>query len=261
MGGRLMLTEKAYVMDAGLLYLDKSIFTSGRGIGTTLAGTVHMTLLKQGPDWILIDTGLNPVGITDPEKAWGPRAKIVKPLVTEKNDIRVHLQQLGLSVNDIKYVINTHLHWDHTGGNKYFKESTFIVQKAEYRFAYYPSKFLQGPYMKDHFDCGVKYELVEGDQEIFPGIFLITSPGHTPGHQSVLVKLASGKHFIIAADAIYMQENLAEVIPPGNCWSQEDAIASINKIKLIQTLTEAAVLPGHDPDLWSEIPWSPLFLS
>ena len=256
-----MMNEKAYFLDAGLLNLDKSIFTSGRGFGVILEATVYMTLLKHGPDWILIDTGLNPVGITDPERAWGPRAKVVRPVLQENNDIRVHLEQLGLSLGDIKYVINTHLHWDHTGGNKFFKQSTFFVQRAEYRYAYWPSRFFQPPYMKDHFDCGVNYELVEGDIELFPGVFLFQTPGHTPGHQSVLVKLASGKHILIAGDAVYTKENLTEIIPPGNCWNQEAAISSINKIKLIQSLTDAVVIPGHDPDLWSEIPKSPLFFS
>jgi len=254
-----MTVEKAYFFDAGMLYLDKSIFTSGRGFGTTEEATVHMTLLKQGPTWILVDTGLNPLGLTDPDKAWGPRAKIVRPAIQENNDVRFHLKQLGLAVGDIPYVIQTHLHWDHTGGNKFFKDSTFFVQKSEYRFAYWPDKFIQSPYMRDHFDCGVKYEVVEGDVELFPGVFLIQTPGHTPGHQYVLVKLASGKNVLIAGDAIYMKENLAEIIPPGNCWSQEAAIASIHKIRLIQSLTDAVVLPGHEPTLWSMIPRSPSF--
>ena len=256
-----MLTEKVYIMDAGLIYLDKSIFTFGRGFGIIQEATCHMALLKQGDEWILIDTGFNPLGITDPEKAWGPRAKIVKPVVKENNDVRFHLKQLGLSPKDIKCVINTHLHWDHTGGNKYFPDTTFIVQKAEYRFAYYPSSFLSGPYMRDHFDCGVKYELVEGDMEIFPGVFLFQTPGHTPGHQSVLVKLASGKYVMIAADAIYTTENLTDMLPPGNCWDQESAVSSINKIKMIKALTDAVVLPGHEPTLWSEIPKSPSFIA
>jgi N-acyl homoserine lactone hydrolase len=254
-----MTVEKIYFFDAGSLYLDKSIFTAGRGFGTKEEATVHMALVKQGSTWILIDTGLNPLGVTEPEKAWGPRAKIVKPVIKEDNDVRVQLQQLGLSTSDIKYVINTHLHWDHTGGNRFFKESTFFVQKEEYRYAYWPHKFFQPSYMTDHFDCGVKYELVEGDMELFPGIFIFQTPGHTPGHQSVLVKLASGKHVLIAADAIYMKENLTDVIPPGNCWNAEAAISSIHKIRLVQSLTDAIVLAGHEPKLWSEIPRSPEF--
>lgn len=256
------MVEKVYILDAGSLNMDKSILTSGRNFGEKRIATIHMVLLKDDEyGWILVDTGLNPIGVTEPEKAWGARAKVVKPIIAENNDIRFHLKQLGLTTGDIKHVINTHLHWDHTGGNRYFQHATFYVQKSEYRFAFYPDKFLQGSYMNDHFDCGVKYELLEGDVELFPGIFLIQTPGHTPGSQSVMVKTKSGKHIIIAGDALYTQENLDEVIPPGNCWNQEAAISSINKIKLIQKLTGALVLPGHDPNLWDVVPKSPEFIS
>ncbi|MHC1761677.1 MAG: N-acyl homoserine lactonase family protein [Negativicutes bacterium] len=256
-----MATDRVYFLDAGYLYIDKSILTAGRGYGEIMKSSLYMTLLSHSDGWVLIDTGLNPAGLIDPESAWGPRAKIIRPIITPNNDIRVHLDKLGLRPTDIKYVINTHLHWDHTGSNALFKHATYYVQKSEYRYAFCPDAFSQPSYMAGQFDCGIDYKLVEGDVEILDNIFLLHTPGHTPGHQSVLVKLASGKNLIIAGDAVYTNENFNENIPPGNSWCQAASYSSINKLKLLQRLTNARVLPSHDPEIWSEISAPPSFMS
>lgn len=248
------MVKKVYLLENGYLYLDKSILLSGRGFGQTIKSPIYSVLLETDQGWVLIDTGLNPLGVEQPEKAWGERAKVVRPLLRPEDDIRSRLGELGLKTQDIKYVINTHLHWDHTGGNRFFPEAPFFVQKAEYRYAFWPDHHLSSSYMTDHFDCGVHYELVEGDYEVIPGVMLFHTPGHTPGHQSVLVTMENGDKMIVAGDAVYTRENLIEMIPPGNCWDPSKAVLSLHKLKTIQTITGACVLPSHDPCFWMEIP-------
>ncbi|MCR4443393.1 MAG: N-acyl homoserine lactonase family protein [Peptococcaceae bacterium] len=254
------MVQKVYFLEGGYLTIDRSILLYGQDFGVVEKSSVYSVLLKMKESWALIDTGLNPLGLTEPEKAWGERAKLIKPVLTADDDIRNRLAVLGLKTDDISYVINTHLHWDHTGGNRFFDKAVFFVQKAEYRYAYQPDKHLQSSYMKDHFDCGVKYELVDGDAEILPGVFLLHTPGHTPGHQSVLIKMASGAHVIIAGDAIYTRDNLEHTIPPGHSWNQEFAIFSIHKIKTLQGVLQAKVMVSHDPGFWGMAPKSPVCL-
>lgn len=256
-----MPAKQAYLLEGGYLSLDKSILLWGRGYGQVEKVPAWMALLETDKGWVLIDTGLNPEGVLEPEKAWGERAKVVRPELKPQDDVRFRLRELGLEVGDIKYVINTHLHWDHTGGNRFFTEATFFVQKAEYRFAYWPDRHVQASYMRDHFDCGVHYETVEGDVEVLPGITVLHTPGHTPGHQSILVKLASGDYLLFAGDAIYTMDNLTEMLPPGNSWDPSASMASLQKLKTIQALTGAFLLPAHDLELWAGIPKSPTSLT
>lgn len=252
-----MAVKEAYLLEGGYLYLDKSILLWGRGYGQEQKIPVYMALLETDKGWVLIDTGLNPQGVLEPEKAWGERAKVVRPELKPQDDVRFRLRELGLETKDIKYVIHTHLHWDHTGGNRFFTEATFFVQKAEYRFAYWPDRHVQASYMRDHFHCGVHYETVEGDVEILPGITLLHTPGHTPGHQSVLVNLANGEYLLFSGDAAYTLDNLTEMLPPGNSWDPLAAVASLHKLKTIQALTGALLLPSHDLKFWAEMPKSP----
>lgn len=256
-----MAVKQVYLLEGGYLYLDRSILLWGRGYGQQQKIPAYMALLETDKGWVLIDTGLNPQGVLEPEKAWGERAKVVRPELKPEDDVRFRLRELGLETKDVKYVIHTHLHWDHTGGNRFFTETTFLVQKAEYRFAYWPDRHVQASYMRDHFDCGVHYETVEGDVEVLPGITLLHTPGHTPGHQSILVKLASGDYLLFAGDAIYTMDNLTEMLPPGNSWDPSAAVASLQKLKTIQALTGAFLLPAHDLEFLAGIPKSPTSLT
>jgi N-acyl homoserine lactone hydrolase len=177
--------RKIFLLSGGSIEIDKSIFLTGKDMGHKLRAPVYSILIlhEEGP--ILIDAGLNPEGITSPEHAWGPRAKVIKPSITQKDTLLSRLNELGLTVSDIKMVILTHLHWDHTGSLRFFENCPIIVQKTEYRFAFHPDSFVAPQYMRDHFDFPLKYQFVEGDGILLPGVSLIKTPGHTPGHQSI----------------------------------------------------------------------------
>jgi N-acyl homoserine lactone hydrolase len=106
--------------------------------------------------------------------------------------------------------------------------------------------------MEHHFDFPLDYHLLEGDGQIVEGVHVVTSPGHTPGHQSVLIYL-QGKPFIIAGDAIYTRENIERNIPPGNQWSLFYAMDSMAKLRNILDREKGRLVPGHEPDLWTMI--------
>ncbi|GAW93543.1 N-acyl homoserine lactonase family protein [Calderihabitans maritimus] len=252
-----MAVKELFLLPCGYLKLDQSILTAGIGMGKIVNVPVYSALINTDDGVVLVDTGLNPDGLTNPERAWGSRAKVVRPILTEEDDIRNRLGQLGFSINDVKFVINTHLHWDHTGGNRFFKDCPIIVQKAEYRFALYPDSHLSSSYMENHFKHPLNYKLIEGDQEIVPGVSVITSPGHTPGHQSVIIDLPETGTVILAGDAIYCNMNLEESIPPGNRWSASHAMESIYKLKYFRSRLGGLMLPGHEPILWSQVKSSP----
>jgi glyoxylase-like metal-dependent hydrolase (beta-lactamase superfamily II) len=123
------------------------------------------------------------------------------------------LAELGHAPEDVRWVINTHLHFDHAGGNTYrppddagasvrltFPRARYVVQKAELEFARHANERTAASYLAPNF-ASVPFTLVEGEREIVAGIRLLPTPGHTPGHQSVLIESA-GERACFLADLV-----------------------------------------------------------
>ena len=252
-----MAVKEFYLLPSGFLTLDRSILLTGTDIGKKVRIPVYSILLisEEGP--VLIDAGLNPEGIEHPKRAWGPRADLIKPEITEADDIRNRLKELNLDVSDIKMVIITHLHWDHTGALRFFNHCPIVVQRAELRFAFNPDSSFSAQYMKNHFDHPLNYQAIEGDHKIMDGISVIKTSGHTPGHQSVIIKLSSGAYYIFPGDAILVQENLTKKIPSSNNWSAEQSVESIFRLENISSFLGGKIIPSHDIVSWNNLKKSP----
>lgn len=241
------MVKDLWILKAGKMKLDNSVLQLGTGYGITQTIPIYATLLDTEEGYILIDTGMNTDGIDHPDETWGERAKQLIPCLTKEDDIGSRLREIGIKTSDIRFVINTHMHWDHTGGNRLFPDAVFVIQKAEYRFAFSPDTAIGKSYMKNHYLENVNYDLVEGDCDLCEGVRLLQTPGHTPGHQSVLITLKNGKRAIIAGDAVYTWDNIDKMIPPGNLYSYDMAMFSLNKLKTVREITGAAMIPSHDP--------------
>jgi N-acyl homoserine lactone hydrolase len=179
--------------------------------------------------------------------------------MTAEHDIRNQLAKLGLRPSDIRYVVNSHFHYDHTGGNRFFTESKILVQKAEYRFALYPDSFVSGVYLKHQYDHPLQYELLEGDTEVVDGVHIFTSYGHSPGHQSLVVKLPKSGTAVLVGDAMYCRENYATNIPPGNAWNMPLMFDSMKKLAHLAKICEGKLYITHDPSFWDEHQPAPFY--
>ena len=140
-----MAVKEIYILPGGIISSDRSIFLTAVDIGQKAKAPVYAVLLMHDEGPVLIDAGLNPDGLTDPEHTWGPRAKLFEMDFTEADDIRNRLKELNLKVSDIKMVIVTHLHWDHTGGLRFFDHCPIVVQREEFRFAFNPDSYFGAP--------------------------------------------------------------------------------------------------------------------
>lgn len=253
-----MGVEKVFILPGGFLDVDHSIFVSAVDMGRMIKAPVYSILLLTSEGPILIDTGLNPDGVKEPEKAWGARAKLIPPQVTAADDVRKRLGEVGLKVTDIKMLIMTHLHWDHTGCLRFFRHCPIVVQREEHRFAFNPDPYLASPYMANHLDAGLDYQFVDGDCEVAPGVSLIKTPGHTPGHQSVVVRTDSGQSHVFTGDAAPLMENLRNKIPLSNTYSAKQCVDSLHRLEHLALVLGAKVHPSHDLDAYQNMNKSPL---
>ncbi len=255
---------RLYPICAGRVTLDKSFLTAGRGMGTRITVPVEVFLITHPKGNILVDTGIPKQLAIDPVARWGEaKVKITTPDLGPDEDTVSQLKKLGFTTDDVHYVINTHLHLDHAGCNEYFDKSTFLVQKDELRAAFWPEVFQRGSYYRSDFDHPLKYEELEGDYDVHGDgvVQIIRSPGHTQGHQSVLINLAKEGPFVLTGDSCYLTENMDQEIVPGIVWSPELALSSIRKLRYLRDKKGAFIITGHDPGLWPQIKHAPDYYS
>jgi N-acyl homoserine lactone hydrolase len=141
------------------------------------------------------------------------------------------LADLGMTPADIGLVINTHLHFDHCGQNAVFPHASIYVQRAELSRAEREARDIY-----DWFDfMNAKFELLDGDTEILPGLSVITTPGHTSGHQSVLVQSADGGPDLLVGDAAYTPRQYTaperDDLPPGQASDLETWRDSVHRMR------------------------------
>lgn len=254
------VVKKAYVLDGGLLELDASVMVSGDRMGTRIRVPVQMFLLETSRGYILVDTGNDPDVIDDAERTWGvPLAKAATPIMEARHHPCEQLKLLGLNADDIKMVIYTHLHHDHSGGARFFPDSLHVVQKAEYRWAHHLDRFASFPYVSTDFDhANLRWQLAEGDWAILPGIHLIATPGHTPGHQSIaLWDVPDVGSVILTGDAVNCQDNIAHDTPGGITSDATAAAMSLHRITALAKATDAGVIVSHDLASFQSMPKAP----
>jgi N-acyl homoserine lactone hydrolase len=156
------------------------------------------------------------------------------------------LAELDMTPADIGLVINTHLHFDHCGQNAVFSHAACYVQRAELERAKVESADLY-----DWFGfMNARFELLDGDAEVLPGLKVITTPGHTAGHQSVVVQSADGASDLLIGDAAYTPRQYsapdAGKLPPGQA---SDLAAWRGSVRRIQSISPTRVHFCHHTDV------------
>ena len=199
---------------------------------------------------ILIDSGLAADAPLPPE---------APPAENEKNVIE-HLAELGLHPDDIDLLICTHFDMDHAGYHDAFTKAELIVQHEHYVLARSGhARFAPARAHWDHPE--LRYRLIEGDTELLPGLTLIETSGHAPGHQSVLVRLPQTGPVLLTIDAVMMQRLFT---PDRQAWpvddNEEHLRASTRKLlELVEREQVATVIFGHDGQQWQTLKIAPAY--
>lgn len=249
---------RLYILPLGSCECDKGrVLTAGSGVGERIIIPIWASLVQVEGLNILIDTGMHPVHIENPQATFGgtPYADLIVPLMKEEDRIENRLAKIGLKPQDIDFVVNTHIHFDHAGSNYLFTNALFLVQRDHYQQAYDTLVAFQTKYW--HLP-DLTYELVEGDINLAPGVQVIRVPGHAKGMQVPVIRLPKSGTMVIAGDAIGMEENLREDNWVGN-WNPTMARASARRLAAIAKAEGGKILFGHDPEFWKTLKVSPKY--
>jgi N-acyl homoserine lactone hydrolase len=183
--------------------------------------------------------------------------------VDEEDLIVNRLAAIGVRPGDIRYVVCTHLDPDHAGGHDNFPEAEFIVQRSHYEEAR-SGQHDRFEWMRSHWDApGLRYRTVEGDTTFLPGIDLIETSGHAPGHQSVLVRLPQTGPVLLAIDAL--PQALGETAPEERTagpFDADEAQMRASSRKLVDLAAREGVtliIHGHDAAQWATLRLSPQY--
>lgn len=216
------MIRELHLLSDGFFGIDLGFLVYGKYHGDLYKAALKPLLIIADDERILVDTGMGEL----PAKARGFYKRWHTPTLEDS------LRERGYSPEDITMVINTHLHLDHCGNNHLFGAARFYVQERELRYAFNPHRFQKGGYVRAQFDVA-HYETLDGDVELVDGIEVLTTPGHTPGHQSVVLEVEGAERhsYVYCGDAAPLRENLAKRNIVGILYNPVHALNSIDKLK------------------------------
>jgi N-acyl homoserine lactone hydrolase len=184
----------------------------------------------------LFDTGLG-IGNEEIDRLFSPRT----------TPINEALMSAGISPADVTGVANCHLHVDHGGQNDRFPGVPIFVQEREWRMVYEPDYTV--PQWIDRPE--LTYELLDGEHEVAPGVRVIPTPGHTPGHQSLVISTQAGT-VVLAGQAVQTESEWLGGTDPADTGepTAADRAAYADSVRRLRALGPIRVHFAHDPVIW-----------
>jgi len=243
------VTVKIYGMTCGWLNMHMSDLI-GEGEGT-LRVPVPAYLIEHPKGRILFDSGMHKSIQDNAKGRIGGLAAYLGVEFEAGDEVAARLAQMDIGTNDIDFLVNSHLHFDHAGGNDAICDCPVICQQREWEAANDPDFYESPAFCRDDYDTGQDMKLIDGEHDIFGdgAVVCIPTYGHTPGHQSLKVKSDVGE-VLLTGDACYLRQSLEELKLPGFVKDKEQSTASLKKIRELEA-RGARLIFGHDPDQWA----------
>ncbi len=215
----------------------------------TVERNYYLWCIKGERETIIVDAGVP------------PELAKVKNLAGYVNPVEV-LARIGVKAEEIRHVVLTHIHWDHSSGVSLFPRATFYIQEEEYRFCLKDPVAKRPPFKHVADEASNAYlaalegtqrlSLICGDQEILPGIECLLSPGHTVALQALAVKTAKGTA-VLGSDCVYLFRNYREDWPSCLIVDLVGWMKSYEKLR-VKASSLDLIFPGHDPLMTQNYP-------
>ena len=227
--------DRLYVMDCGhSAALDQSRWSPGVNVGKPIDLSDNCYLVRHGTQWLLWDTGY-------------PDAMVEKPVTnafgtaTRARTLAAQLAEVGVKPADIQWVAVSHTHGVHVGNVDLFPTATLLIQKPELDWAFAPGK--PPPFKRER-----PIRALEGDLDVFGdgSVIVLSTPGHTPGHQSLLVRLPKTGWIVLSGDLAHFRDNWDHRRVASMNTSAEQTQASLARVAKVLEDKRGQLWINHD---------------
>lgn len=244
--------QKLYVLDCGQnVGKDQSRWSPGVNEGKPIEFSDNCYLIRHDKGLLLWDTG-----IPDAVAAMPDGLVVANGAITYRRakTLAAQLEQIGVKPADVTLVAVSHTHGDHVGNIALFPSSTVLIQGAEYDWA------MGGP-NKPAFAATQRIKKLAGDHDVFGdgSVTIVATPGHTPGHQSLLVNLAKTGAVVLSGDAVHFQDNWTHRRVPSMNFNRDQTLASLQKIAALLEERKAQLWINHDKPQSNVMRYAPAF--
>jgi N-acyl homoserine lactone hydrolase len=242
--------ERLYVLNCGEgVAGDISIWSPGVDVGTSKEFVDNCYLIKHGKDWFLWDTGLADAVADAPNGFPSPDPRFLQWRRPKK--LASQLDAIGVNPADIKSIAVSHPHPDHAGNIDMFPNAMLYVQGSEYDWAATKPALRFAP---EH-----PVTKLDGDRDIFDdgGVTILSTPGHTPGHQSLLVRLLHTGAVVLSGDAVHFKSNWDNRRVPSINNDRDKSLASMERLADILKAEKAQLWINHDKTQRDTLKMSP----
>jgi glyoxylase-like metal-dependent hydrolase (beta-lactamase superfamily II) len=220
-----LINDGFFQLDMGLL-----VWMKPQYYGKMYRCALKSLLVLTDEERILVDTGAGEL----------PEDRVKMYQLERERSLVEGLAELGIGARDITIVINTHLHFDHCGWNRAFENARLLVHKDELVHAHEPYRFQMRGYHRPHFE-GLEFEIVDREVEVTEGVRVVPTPGHTPGHISVVVDHGSDR-YIFCGDTGPLKENIEKRNVIGITTDPVQCLESIDRLRSL----EGTYVYSHD---------------
>lgn len=254
--GQVLAGPKLYVFDCGLLNLDSlEMFNLTQSESSVRQMFVPCYLIEHENGRLLWDGGL-PKSVADVE---GPVSFDGGSMVY-KRWIVDQLADMDISPSDVTHVAYSHLHFDHAGAANFFVESNVIMQRKEWDAAFGGESEFVDTSLFDGLK-GAKLSFIDGDYDVFGdgSVKLIYSPGHTPGHQVLLIALENTGQVLLSGDLYHTRANRSLRRAPTFNYDAEQTLKSMTKVEQLLAENGATLWIEHDKALADTLKMAPQF--
>jgi len=244
--------QKLYVLDCGQnIGKDQSRWSPGVNEGKAIEFSDNCYLIRHDKGLLLWDTG-----VPDAVAAMPDGMVVANGAITYRRvkTLAAQLEQLGVKPTGITHVAVSHTHGDHVGNIALFPSSTVLIQAAEYDWA------MAGP-NKPAFSTTQTIKKLEGDHDVFGdgSVTIVSTPGHTPGHQSLLVQLPKTGWLLLSGDAVHFQDNWIHKRVPQMNFNRDQTLASLQRIAALLEERKAQLWINHDKQQSARLRYAPAY--
>jgi glyoxylase-like metal-dependent hydrolase (beta-lactamase superfamily II) len=247
------------VFDCGQIRVTNlgDLLSPGIDVGVSRDLFVPCFLIEHPEGRLLWDAGLpdSLVELGDSGRSSGEGAWISRV----KRTLAAQLAELGVDPARIEYVAFSHVHFDHTGNGNLFTNARWLIQRADFEAAFAVDA-------REHFYDPDSYAelkdravLLNGDHDLFGdgSVLLLSTPGHTPGHQVLAVELRNRGRVVLSGDLWHTSKNRAGRVVPSFNFDAEQTLASMRRVEAYLAETEAALWIEHERDTYPDVPLAP----